>query len=156
MDLKDRIEQQDIEKLFRISDQERADVLYNLLFQGLVDSPPNNDATESSFHSFWDANIRKIMQGLLPGGVAIRASNCHTSTAAQRPDFGFLYFNVCTFRGEEKSPSNTEDPRVGLCNKMKWTYDPAPYILGKPYNVATPNPFLAVYCAQDTMRQELF
>jgi hypothetical protein len=117
--------------LFRIDYEERAEGLYALFYAGLTDNPPNHDATENAFISFWDGNIRKIMQSLIPGGVSIRDSNRHTSTAAQRPDFGFLYLNVCPFRGEEKSPGNLDDPRAELNHKMTWTYDPAPYILGK-------------------------
>ncbi|KAH9095997.1 hypothetical protein Ae201684P_010201 [Aphanomyces euteiches] len=39
-----------------------------------------------------------------------------TATSTYRPDYVFLLFNVCVFRGEEKTDG--------------WTYDPAPYIFG--------------------------
>jgi hypothetical protein len=131
MELYDIIQRRDVEMLFRIHDYERAEGLYTRFHPGLADSPPNNDATESAFHTFWDANFRRIVESLIPGGISIRDSNRHTNTAARRPDFGFLYLNVCPFRGEEKSPSNLDDPRAELGDKMTWTYDPAPYVLGK-------------------------
>ena len=71
------------------------------------------------------------MENLIPGGTSIRDSNRHTSTAGLRPDFGFLYLNVCPFRGEEKSPTNVDDSRTELSDKMIWTYDPVPYVLGE-------------------------
>ena len=129
--LSDRIGQKDISALFRIDSRERADGLCRLFSSGLMKSPPNDDATEYAFVTFWDTNIREIMEALIPGGVSIRDSNRHTSTATQLPDFGFLYLNVCPFRGEEKSPSNKDDPRAELSEKMTWIYDPAPYVLGK-------------------------
>jgi hypothetical protein len=39
-----------------------------------------------------------------------------------------------SIQGEEKSPVDPEDPRAELGDKMIWTYDPAPYVLGKPFN----------------------
>jgi hypothetical protein len=117
---------------------------------------PNNDATESAFHSFWDSNIRGIMEALIPGGISIHDSNRHTSTDAQRPDFGFLYLDICLFRGEEKSPTNSEDPRAELSDKMTWTYDPAPYVLGKPLRLTALHHFLATSFAQDTTHVEVW
>jgi len=70
------------------------------------------------------------MQALAPSGVSIRDSNHHMSTASQRPNFGFLYHEVCPFRGEESAPSDPGDPRAQLADKMIWTYVPAPYVLG--------------------------
>jgi hypothetical protein len=136
LQLSDSIQREDVE--IRIDDHERAESLYGLFYAAVMNNPPNNDATESAFHSFWDHNIREIMEALIPGGISIRDSCQHTSTDSRRPDFGFLYLNVCPFRGEEKSPTNTEDPRAELREKMAWTYDPAPYVLGKPFRFTTP------------------
>ena len=69
---------------------------------------------------------------LLPTGIAIRDSSLHTSAQKMRPDFGFIVNNVCIFRGEEKLPSNIEDPKAELCHKLTWIYSPAPYIFGVP------------------------
>jgi hypothetical protein len=153
--LNDRIGRQEISTLFRIDDHERAEALYGAFFPGLVKSPPNDDATEYAFVSFWDANIRNVMEALIPGGVSIRDSNRHTNTASQRPDFGFLYLDVCPFRGEEKSARNREDARAELSGKMRWIYDPAPYVLGKLCGVSEHGGFL-VLVGQDTMRRELW
>jgi len=53
------------------------------------------------------------------------------STGNDQPDYGLILNHVCLFRGEEKSPSSNEDPKSELRNKLVWTYDPAPYVLGK-------------------------
>ena len=129
----DNIEPEHVQMLFRIDDHERAESLYALFYAAVMNSPPNHEATESAFVSFWDYNIRKILEALIPGGISIRDSNQHTSTDSKRPDFGFVYLSVCPFRGEEKSPTNAQDPRAELSGKMDWTYDPAPYVLGKPF-----------------------
>jgi len=126
----DRANKERIGKLFRISEDEHSEGLCALLTAAVANAPPDHNGTESAFHTFWDLNVRAILQWLIPNGVSIRDSNRNTNTAAQRPDFGFLYLNVCAFRGEEKSPSNNENPRAELSDKMTWTYDPAPYILG--------------------------
>jgi hypothetical protein len=152
--LSDRIEPKDISALFRIDYRERADGLCRLISYALMENPPDDNATENAFILFWDSNIRKVMETLIPGGVSIRDSNRHTSTKAQRPDFGFLYLNICPFRGEEKSSSNKDDPRDELVDKMTWIYDPAPYVLGKPTGL-TLRPFLVSF-AQDTMPPELW
>jgi hypothetical protein len=130
MELSDRIEHQQAKMLFRVQDEERAEALWVVCCYCIMTGPPSGDGTESSFISFWDANIRRIMEALIPHGTSIRDSNRRTDTAALRPDFGFLYFNLCLFRGEEKSPTNTKSPRPELVDKMIWTYDPAPYVLG--------------------------
>lgn len=104
--------------LHTFSHHERAEALYGKFYSALLDNPPNDDATKYSFVTFWDTNIHKIIEALIPDGVFIRNSNCHMSTYAQWPNFGFLYLNVCPFRGEEKSPSNTDDPRVSLA--IRW------------------------------------
>jgi hypothetical protein len=137
MQINDRVGRQDLEMLFRIDEHEQAEALCYWMLTCVMKRPPNNDSTENAFHSFWDSNIRQVMETLVPDGISIRDSNRRTSTAsaAQRPDFGFLYLNLCPFRGEEKSAVNQEDPRAELGDKMTWTYDPAPYVLGKPFNL---------------------
>ncbi|RIA94886.1 hypothetical protein C1645_817365 [Glomus cerebriforme] len=41
-----------------------------------------------------------------------------TSTRSERPDYRLIINNVCPFRGEEKSPSNNEDPKSELRKKL--------------------------------------
>jgi hypothetical protein len=131
MELTNRSTKNDIERLFRVNDKEFSEGLNVLFYKAAVDRPPNDDSTENAFISFWDKNVRDVLEALLPGGTAIRNSNHHTSTLANRPDFGFIYNQICPFRGEEKSPTNTDDPKAELSQKLTWVYDPAPYILGK-------------------------
>jgi hypothetical protein len=92
---------------------------------------PSDDGTEYSFVGLWDTCIRNPLEHLIPDGVSIRNSSKFTSTKDDRPDYGLILSNVCPFRGEEKSSISTEDPKSELGRKLLWTYDPAPYVLGK-------------------------
>jgi hypothetical protein len=120
----------DVQLLFRSSEDEQADLLWTITKAGLTFDPPDDDSTESAFHQFWDGNIRRILD-ITTKGKCIRDSNNQTSTALLRPDFGVLVNGICAFRGEEKAPrySGTH-PKDELINKLTWTYDPAPYVLG--------------------------
>jgi hypothetical protein len=55
---------------------------------------------EASFISFWDQNIRLIIELLISRGRSIRDSNQHTAAGYLRPDYGFLLDKLCVFRGE--------------------------------------------------------
>jgi hypothetical protein len=74
---------------------------------------------------------------LLPSLVKAKLEvyNQDTSTFLQRPDFSLLTEGICAFSGEEKPPvySGTH-PKDALIEKMVWAYDPAPYILGRPFS----------------------
>ena len=130
---RNRSTRRDVEQLFRISKDETSKFLEHLAYSAVCRSPPDSSATENTFISFWDRNIRDIVELMVDGGKSIRDSNLHTSTIAKCPDFGFLYRNICALRGEEKSPTNPADPKVELSDKLIWTYDPAPYILGETF-----------------------
>jgi len=130
---RDTLEQEDLEQIFRVDDQSHSDLFYTLFCPALMDSPPPDDGTKNSFISFWDINIRRILQTLIPGGKSIRGTDQISGTASQRPDFGFLYDGICVFRGEENARSDSGDPRTRLADKMVWTYDPAPYVLGEGF-----------------------
>jgi hypothetical protein len=123
----------DLRILFRVSDTESATKFCSrVIFTSILyDNVPPDDGTENNFITFWDTCIRNPLELLIPDGSSIRNSNKGTSTNGDRPDYGFILSNVCPFRGEEKSSINTEDPKVELGNKLLWTYDPAPYVLGK-------------------------
>jgi hypothetical protein len=166
LEIRDRTDSQDVTMLFRIHEEERAETLLSHCLYCVTCEPPADDATESSFHMFWDVNLRRFLEVLIPGGQSIRDSSRHMSTAALRPDFGFLYLNICPFRGEEKSVANTSDPKAELCSKMIWTYDPAPYVLGELLIVFIFFPFRRLLCIltailicfsflQVTMQEEL-
>ncbi|KAI9566666.1 hypothetical protein HD554DRAFT_2174326 [Boletus coccyginus] len=101
-------------------------------FWAVATSPPY-DGTQPAFISFWDNNIRDIMELLLPTGRSIRNSKEHTATMRCRPDYAFLMNNLCPFRGEEK-----------LADKVAWAYDPAPYVLG--YYAIGPRLTLVAIC----------
>jgi hypothetical protein len=119
-----------IQSLFRVSEGEKADAIWDIVNPVLVFPPPDQDSTESSFHKFWDQNIRQLFDTVIQGRT-IRDSNESTSTALFRPDFGLLINKVCAFRGEEKAPGfSGKHPKQELFDKLTWTYDPAPYILG--------------------------
>jgi len=117
----------DISILFRTG-AERPHISSEILT--LIFRYPPPDGTESSFISFWDANIRWILEYLIPDGQSIRDSNQDTGIGNLRPDFGFLLENLCVFRGEEKPPGSRADPKQELSDKLEWAYDPAPYVLG--------------------------
>jgi hypothetical protein len=121
----------DVERLFRISDAEASEVLHLIFYNAVVRLVPPEDGTEASFHSFWDDNIRKILELLVPSGKSVRDSSCHTNARKLRPDYGFLKDNVCPFRGEEKSPESHDNPKAELSDKLTWTYSPAPYVFGE-------------------------
>ncbi|CAB5388701.1 unnamed protein product [Rhizophagus irregularis] len=89
---------------------------------------PPRDGTECSFVELWDANIR---EHLIPDSTYVRNNSRNMGTGSDRPDYGLILNHVCLFRGEEKSPSDNEDPKSELRSKLVWTYDPVPYVLGK-------------------------
>lgn len=130
-EIKDRCVQGDVERLFRVSDAEASDILFAHFYHAVVWPAPPDDGTEASFHSFWDDNIRKILELLVPSGKSIRDSSHHTNTEKLRPDYGFLLDNICPFRGEEKSSTNHVDPKPELSDKLTWVYSPAPYVFGE-------------------------
>ncbi|KAI9455635.1 hypothetical protein HD554DRAFT_267293 [Boletus coccyginus] len=113
------------------------------IFWAVATSPPY-DGTQPAFISFWDNNIRDIMELLLPTGRSIRNSKEHTATMRCRPDYAFLMNNLCPFRGEEKSPQSTADAKQELADKVAWAYDPAPYVLG--YYAIGPRLTLVAIC----------
>ncbi|KAJ7220758.1 hypothetical protein GGX14DRAFT_431977 [Mycena pura] len=101
------------------------------LYYTIVSSTPEAN-TEAGYHHFWDSNIRDLLLILLPQGRTSRNSSHGTQTAAFRPDFVFLYQNICPFRGEEKPPLSLDNPKVELSDKLfeLWPYPEAPYVLG--------------------------
>ena len=123
----DKCDEDTIGTLFKIGE---LDPNLLLFFSAVATSSPVG-GTEDSFHSFWDDNIRKPIELLIPTGKSIRNSNQHTETRNLHPDYGFLLKNVCSFRGEEKGPEDSDDPKAELANKLNWVYEPAPYMLGE-------------------------
>ncbi|KAF8728505.1 hypothetical protein AX14_006561 [Amanita brunnescens Koide BX004] len=67
-----------------------------------VSGPPPSSGTECAFVSFWDANIRGIVELLIPEGTSIRNSNRHTETRNLRPDFDLGSFWAQLARLEAK------------------------------------------------------
>ncbi len=124
-----RCSRADVGALFLSEDGSGYSALDEIFF--VVSDPPPQSGTEASSHSFWDQNVRSILELLIPVGRSIRDSSWHTATGSLRPDYGFLLRNLCTFWGEEKSPDSNEDPKAELSNKLAWAYDPAPYVLGQ-------------------------
>ena len=131
METKDICRKVDVGKLFRISDEETSEPLHLLFYNAVVRPAPPDNGTESSFISFWDDNIRRVLEMLVPLGTSVRGSNHNTSTLKIGPDYGFIIENVCPFRGEEKSPTSNDDPKAELSYKLAWVYQPAPYVFGE-------------------------
>ncbi|KAF8340989.1 hypothetical protein F5887DRAFT_1062542 [Amanita rubescens] len=140
-----------VERLFRISDTEASEILHLTFYRAVVLRAPPESGTEPSFHSFWDENIRRILELLVPSGTSIRGSNRRTNIKKIRPDYGFLKDNVCLFRGEEEHPESRDDPKAELSDKLTWVYSPAPYVFG--YYAIGPDLTLAAICAPSTPSQ---
>jgi hypothetical protein len=120
--------QSDVELLFRLG---AGNIMCDKIAAAIVEGSPPMDGTEDSFHSFWDRNIREILEIILPRGRSIRNSNLNAETGVLRPDYAFLLKRLALFRGEEKSPNNRNNPKTELSAKLMWAYRPAPYILGE-------------------------
>lgn len=121
----------DLELLFRVTEDQEAFYYKNLAVSAVAKSAPDSTGTEQTFIGFWDANIGEVLAAIAPGKV-IRNDDRSASTPMKRPGFGFLTHGVCAFRGEEGRLMFTgEHPKSKLLSKLKWTYDPAPYILGQ-------------------------
>jgi hypothetical protein len=101
METRDICRTDDVKRLFRVTEEEIAMPLFLILYNAVMDKPPPDDGTEASFISFWDRNIREILELLLPLGRSIRDSNDNTDTQKLRPDYGFLVDGICLFRGEQ-------------------------------------------------------
>lgn len=127
IELQDVCTSDDVQLLFRAG---HGDTPLDKLFFAVMDTPPT-DGTEAAFIHFWDTNVRTVVELLLPIGRSTRNSSLHTATASLRPDYAFLLNKLCPFRGEEKPPGSTDDPRKELASKLAWAYKPAPYVLGK-------------------------
>ena len=118
----DMCDRNDISTLFTIGE---FDANFMSVILAVTRSPPSG-GTEESFHSFWDGNIRNMIELLLPSGTSIR--DCETKNL--RPDFGFLLDTACPFRGEEEGTENPTHPKAELVNKLVCVYSHAPYMLG--------------------------
>ena len=86
IETKDICRKDDVEKLFRISDEEISEALHLLFYNAVVRAAPPDNGTESSFISFWDDNIRRVLEVLVPFGTSVRDSNNNTSSLKLRPD----------------------------------------------------------------------
>jgi hypothetical protein len=118
LDVKGLCNRSDIEILFRVSESDSSQTLFFVFCNAVLKSAPPNSGSESSFHSFWDTNIRDILELLIPNGTNIRDSSAHTSTKKSRPDYGFVLDNICPFHGEEKAPTDRDDPKAELSDKL--------------------------------------
>jgi hypothetical protein len=144
----------DLDTLFMIGVEVPA---LSIIFTAASRPPPSN-GTECAFVSFWDDNIRKIIELLIPNGTSIRNDNQHTETRNLRPSFGFLLGTACPLRGEEKGPGEVADPRAELVDKLKadefgWVYNPAPFMLGKCLRcyILISTIFIGYYCRGSEM-----
>jgi hypothetical protein len=121
---------EDLELLFKQSEDETAISILDILKTAIKEGPVDPSGTEKSLISFWDANIRNILQRCLDV-AGIRDSNQGTETGSLQPNFGLILAHVYVFRGEEKRLIFTgTHPRDELKFKTRWVYNPVPYILG--------------------------
>jgi len=123
----DKCTPDDIGNLFKIGEPD-PDV--SCLFAAIFNPAPKG-GSKKSFIYFWDSNIRRPLELLIPTGKSIRYSNEHTLTEKLRPDYGFLLKNICSFRGEEKGPEDRGNPKAEMAEKLNWVYDDAPYVFGE-------------------------
>ncbi|GBC04666.1 hypothetical protein RclHR1_00580031 [Rhizophagus clarus] len=144
-DLIDGCSPDHLEILFRVSETESAlKLFFSMLAAPIFHKTPLVDGTEYSFIGFWDNNIRNPLEHLIPDCLSIRNSNKRTNARDDRPGYALILKNICLFRGEESSFTNIENTKSGLRNKLEWTYDPAPYVLG--YYANGPVVTLAAIC----------
>jgi hypothetical protein len=115
--------------LFRVSDEEKAHDIHNVLEYALMRSS-RMTGSKAAFHSTWDVNIAEIFRIILRDGEDFRGSNLESDADLEIPDYGFLVKNSCLFRGEEAAPGSEEEPGFELLNKLFYTYEPLEYILG--------------------------
>ena len=125
------VQKEDLEVLFRVSDLEYSYQLGYMVGAAITQDLPSDRESEASFHCLWDNNIRSIFTVLVPTAQTDRDASQDTSTRKLRPDFFLIQDNICAFRGEEKSPSDREDPKAELTGELIWTYSPAPYVFGE-------------------------
>jgi hypothetical protein len=131
VDVREECQLSDVNMLFRLDDECISRTVLTEFYKAVERRPPLLAGTEDSFHVFWDENIRQILMELLKGATDIRNSNFHTATAKSRPDFAIILNGHCVFRGEEKGPNNSEDPKKELSDKLLWVYSGAPYVIGQ-------------------------
>ena len=124
-------------QLFRPSQVEEADAMATLAKAAIGASTPPPDSTECAYVYFWDMHMASFISEIISEGYSIRSNKC-PDTASLRPDYGYLYRGICTFRGEEKRLVFTgTHPKDELIDKsVGWVYDPAPYIFGKSLHLA--------------------
>ena len=122
----------DVRSLFRIGESLNHSRLKVIIFA--IQKTPfsiSGSASERSYISGWDLNIRHIIETLERSGHSDRNTSEHTATRNLRPDYSHTIDEKCVFRGEEKGPQSWEDPKEELGSKLVWVYDPAPYVLGR-------------------------
>jgi hypothetical protein len=136
---------EELAELFRVSTDERA-YSAETPFLGAINTECPENGTEGVFHSTWDDNISKILTFILSYAERIRNSNRNTSMALKRPDYGLLVKGHCVFRGEEKGSDSSGDPAQELVNKLEWSYDPLPYILGLSWILLSLKAYLCICC----------
>jgi hypothetical protein len=128
-------------QLFRPSELEEADGLASLVKTAMSSTTPHPQSTKNAYISLWDVHMAYIIEHLITEGYSIRNSNQRTYTATLRPDYGYLFRGICTFRGEENQlVFSGEHPRDELINKLEgWYYQPAPYVFGESFHIAPPS-----------------
>jgi hypothetical protein len=100
----------------------------------------DSDSTETSFHSFWDDNIWKII-------TLILTPDKSSGIASQEPDFGALLQGVRTFSGGE-NPSITQRGILKMSYLINWHGHMIPhprFLVSKYFVVALNHIILILY-----------
>lgn len=123
--LKDKLELTEVQMslLFTRSEKGSADLIWDKCLSRII-YPQAVGQTEQSFISCWNDSIRATLKFFLPEIDCDRNTSCNSSTLTNRPDLVALYNSKCLFRGEEKGPNDSDDPRQELVDKLNgWDYE---------------------------------
>lgn len=122
---------EEFKSVLRVSTEGCLSAVYARVIGLIMPDIPASDASESSFHQLWDSVIGAFLRLLFPDALVHRDTSIGAGAGHKRPDFSFIIRNVCVLRGEEKALKTSGDPKMELCVKTIWIYDPAPYVFGR-------------------------
>lgn len=148
-----RCSEEELLGIFRISEDEESDYIYTMIKAILLTGAPDSIDSRRSFVPFWDDNIGKIIRLAFTSIKSTRGDPPSTSMDSMTPDFGVLLGGVCTFRGEEMPPKfSGRHPKKKLIDKLTWTYDPAPWILGQYFNMVSRRVMMLIFFVSRLLR----
>jgi hypothetical protein len=123
------LDSDDLATIWRISSDLEAPSYFRRFMATVFDKRLPTDPSAASYASLWQQLIGDTLDGL-EIGTYIRRMNDDSSTGLKRPDCYFRMKGHALFRGEERGIASGENLIAELFYKLKWTYDPLPFILG--------------------------